>query len=206
MIILPLCCETSLLCCETNLLCCETSLLRYQTSLVSFPPCMFSIGNALDIPRNVELRPSLCLVTDGRLVAEDLKYVEDLLVRSTNEYEDQRLSASPTAHDACGYGYNLFCLFTLCPPRLAPTRFYAAVDYWSGCLSYDSEDEECRLWYSDNLADLLDTALDPDKRQLLIDQQSTSYYHQILSQLESLLPNPLPSLVIMPFLSFGLFD
>jgi hypothetical protein len=167
---------------------------------------MFSIGQSLDksIPSNVELRPSLGLVTTMRLVAGDVRFVEDVLVRHTNEYEDQSLSASPTSHGSCGYGYDLFCLITLRPPN-CNIRFYAAVDYWSGCLSYDQEDRECRLWYSDDLADLLDTALDADKRQLVIDHQSPNYYNQMLTNLQYILPNPIPLLLIMPFLSFGLF-
>jgi hypothetical protein len=168
---------------------------------------MFSIGSELpkEIPYNVDIRPSLNMQTKIRLTYSEVRGgLTDVISIVTNEYNYplKSISSSPTAHDACGYGYDLYCLIHI---RFAGASFFAAIDFWSGCLSYDGTDRESRLWYSDSLTDLVDHMIDPDKRKQLLETQDISRYTKYLSAIEEILPRPLPYLVVMPFLSFGLF-
>ena len=155
-------------------------------------------------PANVQLRPSLQIQT--HLEEKDINNIDDVIIVHTNEYsyEDKHNNggtSSPTAHGSCGYGYDILALLAY---RINDTKIYAVIDMWSGCLSYDSEDRESRLWYSNDLNDLFDI-IDKEHKELILDKQYIGDYYDIVKELKIYLINDIAYSILMPYLSYGVF-
>jgi hypothetical protein len=118
---------------------------KYRTNSERFPDALHPYPDQKDIclPKNIKI--DKCPHYTGLNVLPSLPLNQDKICLLWR-YESDEAQCSH-----CGYGMLISCILGYCDEK----KLFAAVQFNSGCLTYDSTDFDAFLWYSDRLEDVI---------------------------------------------------